>query len=368
MKKPPAKIYKDVKLRQGTEEWKQWRYDTGIGGSEIASVLATSSFELSQLVYTAPIKLFLQKIGDPVQAFTGNVSSHEGKFQEKAIVKRFVYYDMDRPDNMLMHHNMQNNIVMNRVFSPNCVFYNPDLPHGFYSPDSLWMKEIEPRKFARAGLLEAKLTNSMECARYKNKINPSHVFQVLWGLRITGLPVGYVLTLVDGQFFEPVPIYPNVEIFQWMEDVSADFWRKVLRARMIKIEHNLPYYFNVNPDSLTEQQKDGVEKISALEPALIGSEHEMKFIREMIIPKAEEVAREGTDEEWMLCEKYLQANENIKHADAEKVKIYEQLLMSLKGANMVNFSNAPVKGCYFSFMPDKNGRPSLKVSQKIKQL
>lgn len=368
MENKSVKIYKDIRLKQGSEEWKKWRYDTGIGGSEIASVLATSSFELSQLVYTPPLKMFLQKIGEPVQAFTGNVASHEGKFQERAIVHRFKFYDMDRPDNMLMHHNIQNKIAINKVYSPNCVFYNETIPFAFYSPDSLWMKEYEPKKYLRQALLEAKLTNSMECARYKNKVNPSHIFQVLWGLRITGLPIGYVLTLVDGQFFEPVPVYPDAEIFQWMEDVAADFWRRVIRARMIKIEHNLPYYFGVNPESLTEQQKDGAAKISELEPGLVGSEHEMKFVREMIIPKAEEVSREGTDEEWALCEEYLQANENIKVADANKTKVYERLLLSLHGCNKINFSNAPTPGCFFSYFPDKNGKASLRVSQKIKQL
>lgn len=364
------KIYKDIRLKQGTEEWRQWRYDTGIGGSEIASVLATDSFDLSQLVYTPPLKLFLQKIGEPVQGFTGNISSEEGKFQEKQITHRFKFYDLERPDNMLMHKNMKDGLVLNKVIHPGNVWHNPNFEWLFYSPDAVWVlpDELNPRKYHRHAILESKLTNSMETARYKNRVNPSHYLQVMTGLMITGLPIGYVLLLIDGQFFEPVPVYPDKEVFQWIEQISAQFWTRVVKARKIKIEYQIPYYFGVNPDHLTQQQRDGAELLSQLEPELIGSEHEMAFIREMIIPKPEECPREGTDDEFALCQNYLEANENITKAEAKKREVYERLLMSLNGSNMINFPGAPVKGCYYSYMPDKNGKASIRVSQKIKQL
>lgn len=365
-----SKIYKDIRLRQGSDAWKQWRYETGIGGSEIASVLATDSFELSQLVYQPPLKLFLAKIGEPVMGFLGNVASYEGKLQERAIVERFKFYDLERPDNLLMHKNMEQKIVLNRVHRPNCVWHNPKWEWLFYSPDAAWVlpDEVNPRKFHRHAILESKLTNSMETARYANRVNPSHILQVMTGLKITGLPIGYVLLLIDGQFFEPVPVYPDKEVFQWIEDISAQFWINVVKARKIKAEYGIPYYFGVNPDTLTERQREGAELLSQLEPELVGSEHEMKFIREMIIPKPEECPRNGTDAEFELCQKYLEANENITQANAQKTKVYEQLLMSLNGSNMINFPEAPVKGCYYSYMPDKNGKPSIRVSQKIKQL
>lgn len=362
-----TKIYKDIRLRQGTDAWRQWRYDTGIGGSEIASVLATDSFELSQLVYTAPIKLFHIKIGEPVQQFTGNIASAEGKYQERPIVERFKFYDLERPDNMLMHKNMSENIVLNRVTRPNCVFHNPKWEWLFYSPDAVWLREEELKKWKRHGLLEAKLTNSMEVNRYTSRVNPSHWLQVSMGLMITGLPIGYVLLLIDGQFFEPVPVYPDKEVFQWIEEISAQFWLRVAKARQIKAEYGIPAYFGVNPDTLSERQKEGVELISQLEPELIGSEHEMAFIKEMIIPKAEEFPRNGTEEEWSLARQYLEANEEIEKAKATKTKAYEQILMSLNGNNVINFPDAPIKGCYYSYKADKNGKPSIYITQKIKQ-
>lgn len=363
------KIYRDILLRQGTPEWKEWRYNQGIGGSEIASVMATDSFELSQIVYTPPIKLHLAKIGEPVQQFTGNVVSYEGKLQEKDIVKRFKFYDLERPDNLLMHKNIEQNIVINRVIRPNRVFHNPQWEWLFYSPDAVWVlpDQINPRKYHRHAILESKLTNSMETARYVNRVNPSHVLQVMLGLKITGLPIGYILLLIDGQFFEPVPIYPDPEVFQWMEDISAQFWLNVVKARKIKLEYGISAYFGVNPDTLTERQREGAAMLAELEPQLVGSDHECKFIREMIIPKSDEIARDGTDEEYALCRAYLEANERIDKTKAEKQKIYNQLVLSLNGFNKVNFPNAPVKGAYYSYMPDKNGKASIRVSQKIKQ-
>lgn len=364
-----SKIYRDIRLRQGSAEWKEWRYNTGIGGSEIASVLATDSFELSQLCYTPPIKLFLSKISEPVQQFTGNISSEEGKFQEWSIVERFKYYDLERPDNMLMHENRKARNVINRVHRPNCVWHNPTWEWLFYSPDAAWVmpNEDNPNRWHRHAVLESKLTNSMETARYLNRVNPSHVMQVLLGLMITGLPIGYILLLIDGQFFEPVPIYPDKEMFEWIQDISGQFWLRVAKARKIKAEYGIPYYFGVNPDTLTERQREGAELLSQLEPDLVGSDHECKFIREMIIPRPEETPRDGTDEEYALCQNYLEANEKIDKAEAEKKKVYNELVLSLNGCNKINFPNAPVKGAFYSYMPDKNGRASIRVSQKIKQ-
>lgn len=365
-----TKIYRDIRLRQGSHAWKLWRSDTGIGGSEIASVLATDSFELSQLVYTPPLKLHLQKLGEPVQAFTGNISSYEGKFQERPIVERFKYYDLSRPDNLLMHQNIEQNIVLNRVHRPNCVFHNPTWEWLFYSPDAVWVmpNEDNANHWHRHAILESKLTNSMETARYANRVNPSHVFQVQLGLMITGLPIGYILLLIDGQFFEPVPIYPDKEIHEWIQDISGQFWLRVAKARKIKMEYGIPYYFGVNPDTLTERQREGAELLSQLEPDLVGSDHECKFIREMIIPRPEETPRDGTEEEYGLCVSYLEANEKIDKAEAEKKKLYNELVLSLNGCNKINFPDAPVKGAYYSYMPDKNGRASIRVSQKIKQV
>lgn len=353
------KEYKDLRLKQGTPEWLAWREQTGFGGSEIASVMATSSVELGELVYTPPLKLFLSKIDEPIQQFTGNINSEAGKYMENVILKYFKHYDLERPDQMQMYDNIKKKNVCNKIIKPNNVFWTKKYEWLFYSPDAVVMKDGN-----RVALCECKNTTSMEAARYTNKINPAFYLQVQAGLMITGLPIGYALVLVDGCWFEVVPIYPDPDIFKWIEEVSAQFWMRIIQARKIKIEYGIPAYFGVNPETLTDRQKEGAELLSQLEPDLLGSSHEMKWIREMIVPKPEKITREGTSEEWTLVMNYLKACEHEEIVAKEKNESYSKLLLTLDGCNYIQFDDG--KDGYYSYLPDKNGRCSLRISKKVK--
>ncbi len=351
------KPYKDLKLSQGSDKWKKWRRNRGIGGSEIATVLATDSKDLADLIYTPPIKLYLDKIGENVQQFTGNVPSMEGQFQEHAIVERFKYWDLERPDALGMHKNREAGIVLNRVWNINTVFWNPEYEWLFYSPDAVLLVEGE-----RRAILESKLTTSMETSRYKNRLNPAFYLQIQMGLMITGLPIGYALILIDGQWFDVVPVHPDQAVFDWIKSISARFWASVLKARKIKIEYGIENYFAIDPMSFDEGKREGIKKLEMLEPMLTGNEREIEFIKEMIVPLPERVERQGTIEEQLMCMSYHKVNENLRDLQKEKNVLYSNMLKAMGGSNVVNFDH----GGYYSYLPDKNGKRSLHVSSKLK--
>lgn len=355
MKRP----YKHIKLKQNTPAWEEWRYN-GIGGSEVASALATDSKDLAELVYQTPIQLHLLKVGEPVTKFSGNVSSEEGKYQEKSIIDRFSYYDLESPDQMSIYRNMAKNFKVNGVYSPKDVIQNPKYPWLFLSEDAFMTESVKSRK--PKALIEAKLTTSMEAARYQNRLNPAHYLQLMTGLLISGFPVGYLCSLVDGKWFEVTKVEADKEIFQWIENTTAMFWLNIAKARKIKIEYGIPTYFNVNPDMLTERQQEGAALLSELEPKLIGSDKEIKFIREMIVPPVEKIERPGTQEEWEYCQQYNQACDGITESESKKNEAYGRLLLSLNGSNYIKFDDG--KGGYYSFTSDKNGKKSLRVSLK----
>lgn len=357
------KQYKDIRLRQGSPEWKAWRDQQGIGGSEVASVMATVSKELADLVYMPPLKLFLQKIGEPhIQQFTGNIQSESGHCMEHVIMDYMKYYELDAPDQMKMFKNKREGIVVNGVRKPNNVVQNLQWPWMYFSPDAFLCESPQSQK--RIAILESKNTTSMESRKYSSKINPAFYLQVQAGLMITGLPVGYACILIDGCWLEIVPIYPDKEIHKWIEETVAQFWIKVVKARKLKIEYELPCYFQVNPDTLTPKQREGAIRIAELEPNLTGSEPEVDFIRGMIIPQAEETPREGTQEEWVYALNYLKAGEEEKGAKARKNIHLAEMLSSLNGVNVINFDEG--KNGFYSYKPDKNGRPSIFVSPKLK--
>lgn len=349
------KPYRDLRLRQGSLEWLGFR-GTGIGGSEIASVMATDSKELAELVWTPPLKLHLEKLGEPIQLFTGNLATYEGHYQETAILHRFKYYDLERPDALLMHANMKEGLKINQVRKHRGVFQNPRWEFLFYSPDSVMLKDGK-----RCAVLESKLTTSMEAKRYSDRVNPAHYLQVMLGLMITELPIGYLISLVDGQWFEVTPIHPDKDVFEWIERTAAKFWINVLRAREIKVQYNIDAYFGVNPDLFTPEQREGVERLMELEPHLTGSEREVELIKSMIVPQTAEVPREGTQEEFEAAMNYLKATESIKELSALKSTYYNEMLRSLNGYNVINFPSG-----FYSYKADKNGKPAVYVSPKLK--
>jgi hypothetical protein len=358
MKKP----YKHIRLKQKTQEWIDWRQENGLGGSEVTSALATDSKELSELVYMTPIQLHLLKLGEPVQKFMGNESSCEGQFQEPHIIERFKYYDLESPNQMSIYSNMEAGNKINGVYQPGDILQNPKYPWLFYSLDAFMTDSITSKK--PKALIEAKLTTSMESNRYENSVNPAHWLQLQTGLMITGFPIGYLITMVDGKWFKVLPVEPDKQIHEWIEHITVKFWTNVVKAKIIKVEYELSAYYNVNPDTLTERQREGVQLLSDLEPSLIGSEHEIDFIKSMIIPQAEEFPREGTQEELDAVRSYLLAGEQVNEFDRKKKIHYAQMISTLNGSNVINFNDG--KDGYYSFKANKNGKPALYVSPKLK--
>jgi hypothetical protein len=180
------------------------------------------------------------------------------------------------------------------------------------------------------------------------------------GLLVTGLPVGYLISLVDGKWFSVLKVEPDKEVFDWIETVSASFWRNVLKARIIKIEHDLTAYYNMPPDMMNEKQREGVMKLSELEPSLIGSTNEVKFLKELITPKAEEYRRQGTQDEFEEAVAYLKACEKVAEAEAEKNRHYGKMISELNGYNVIDFQEAG----YYSYKATKKGTCTLHVKLK----
>jgi hypothetical protein len=136
----------------------------------------------------------------------------------------------------------------------------------------------------------------------------------------------------------------------------------VIKARMLKIEYGIPTYFNVNPDLLTEKQREGVARITELEPALTGNNSEIEFLKEMIVPTPEFSSMPGTQEQFELCIKYQEIQAEKQSFEGRKNNIQFELIKSLGGFHEAKFDDG-AHG-YFSYKPDKNGKCSIKVSPK----
>lgn len=347
-----------IRIKPHTPEWHKFRYENGIGGSEIATVLATVSEPLANMVWTPPIKWYLAKIGEKVQEFTGNVESESGHFFERIILQWYKYFDLENPSQLDMFQRIKENKRINKVVSPKVYITNDKYPGFFYSPDAFtWPYMQKDRK--RLG--ECKNTTSMTARRYVNKIDPAFFVQVQQGLMLTELEEADLCVLVDGRWFEVVTIKADPMVHQKIQEVGSDMWKRVLKARMIKIEYEIPNYFGINPSFFTERQLEGIELLNGMEPVLIGGEDELKFVREMIEPTEEETIMQALPEQFELCKTYLDLGEQIKQLDDKKSKTSSELILSLGGFHKAEFEDKS----FFSCKKDKKGTLRLYVQDKI---
>jgi hypothetical protein len=250
-----------IKMEPRSPEWLKWRYENGIGGSEIASVMASVSTVLADLTWTPPIKWYLSKIGENLQEFTGNIETMAGIFFEPIILQWYKYYDFSNPDQISMFKRIDANQRINKTISPKAYFVNDNYPGFFYSPDAIGFRYMKDRV-----LIETKHTTSMTTRRYNSGIDPAFYLQVQLGLMILELEEADLCLLIDGRYFSPVTIKANPEIHKKIIEVGSDMWKRVLKARMIKIEYGLSNYFGTNPAFLTERQQEGAKILAGLEP------------------------------------------------------------------------------------------------------
>lgn len=349
-------MIKQIRIPLYSKEWHDFRYANGFGGSDISWPVATKSETIARLSYTAPIKGYLQAIGEPVTPFTGNVSSEGGHYFEKIILHWYKHFDLDNPDMLQMFKNIKENRRINKVLSPKVFTINDKYPWLFYSMDA-WAKKAYT---GNRRLCECKTTTSMEAGRYKNKVSPLFYCQVQMGLMMTEYEVADLNILIDGKWLEVISVEPHRETWDLILETSQEQWQRVLKARQLKAEYGLTSYFGVNPDYFSDKQKEGVELLSQLEPELSGTDSELSFIKDMIKPSEEENPMEGTPEQRDLCVKYLAIGDKSEVLEIEKKKLYIELIQSLGGANKADFND----GTFFSYKNVKGSR-TLYVSKKI---
>lgn len=348
-----------IRVPVHTQEWLDWRYHHGIGGSEIASSVAMYSKTIAELTYTPPIKYFLGRAGEPIQEFTGNIASEVGIYFEGVIIRWMKYFDLEEPDQLGMLRRMRDGEKrLNKIISPKVFVTNDKYPNLFYSPDAYMWPKYGTQKF----LVETKSTTSMEAARYSNHMSPSFFLQVQQGLMLTELPYAVLAILIDGRFLETITIEPHQETMDLIVKAGNDMWERIMKARAIKKEYELPSYFGVNPSVLTENQRLGANLLADLEPDVIGTNAELEFVRSMIIPKEEDVAMQGTEEQRQWCVEYLELGEEQDALEIERKKRQIYLLQSLEGMNRSEFTD----GSFFSYKEAKNKTRRFYISPKVK--
>lgn len=346
--------------------WHAFR-SRGYGASEVAGVLAQYFPKLAEFVWSDPIKIHLDKIGEPIQQFNGNVSSLAGQDAEPTIIDKYRYWDNDNPSAEDMYRRrLAKGKKFNKVISPKCYITNDKYPWLFYSPDGL-----EYVNGVWVGNIEAKNSNSLECNRYPNRVSPAFIVQVLTGLLVSEREYSKLCIQIDGSWYEVITTYPSQKQFDIILDCTKQSWDKVQLGRQVKDTFGIDAYYGLNPDIAPKSWTKAYDELGgksplgllqSLEPEFSGSEQEYDFISEHFPPSTEFSERDGNQEEFELLMERKPWVEKKQEAESHILKIDTQLAKSMAGFHKINFDQG-----FYSRKPDKNGTVRPYVSPKIYQ-
>jgi len=339
------------------KQWVAYR-SQGIGGSElcasISGVLGDKGSKNSD-----PVKVHLEKIGEPVTSFTGNRLTKSGHYEEPSIAHLYEFWDHDNPDAEIMYDNEAAGKKLNYVRRVDCYITNDKYPWLFASLDRRILRNRKSRRQGR-GVLECKNTTSMEKNRYTYGVNPDFYFQVMMYLMLTEWEYCDIAIRFDGNNFEVVTLEPDKEVFEFIEHESVKFWQNVLECRKIKLEYDIETYYGFPDYMYEEKQQEGIALLQSLEPALRGTESESKFLREIIRPTPDFTEMEGTQELWeMAVHRHHASKAQKKHAS--EVTLYSnQMIRELSGIHVANYEGGVV-----SYKPDSRGISKIFVTKKL---
>lgn len=202
------------------QEWLDYRL-TGIGASEIASVMRLSP-------YLSAAELFYQKIGIFPNKSIDNVATHWGKVLESVVADQWQYWGGSE---QTLIDNVNTDTVVRRCQRVNAYVRNPEFDHLFVSLDRLILPKYNNGK---EGALEIKTISGFASNQWDAGIPIYYVVQLQTQLLVTGMEYGELAMLKDGRYLDVIPFEYAPDLCQSIMEMSKEFWYgRVIPAKKI---------------------------------------------------------------------------------------------------------------------------------------
>ena len=317
------------------QDWLDYRM-TGIGASEIASVMGLSP-------YLSAHELLYQKIGIFPNNSIDNAATHWGKVLESVVAEQWQYWGGNL-ESLIQNYNSGN--VVRKCQRVNSYVRNPEMPHLFVSLDRLILPKYNN---GVEGALEIKTISGYAADKWESGIPIYYLAQLQTQLLVTGMRYGELAMLKDGR---------NLEVlkFEYMEDVcttilnaSADFWNnRVLPARAVLESMELA----------TEDEK--ILAVQAFEPEPDGSDAYKAFLaKKFSNPNADDKV-DGQQEHYALALEIQRMKAEVKNTTNEISAMENTIKAALGNASTMDFGSAG----RITYKADKKGIRSLKINLK----
>lgn len=273
------------------DSWLSYR-SSGIGGSEVGSVLGLNDYKSS-------LELYYQKIGEIPKFDTENIFMFMGREQEDLIAKCWQFWDGDENG---MIRNFRENKIIRKCQRVNAYVRNPDYPWLFVSLD----RKINKHDGKGEGTLELKTISGYEADKWTSGLPPAYVIQVQTQMLVCGFTYGEMCILQDGRRFDVLPFERSENIVNHIITKTKDFWDRVEKGRRLVNEK----YATVN--QFNQQRIDELNhEIDMLAPEPDGTLVYADFLKERF-NRPSSAERKGTAEELAAAMAQREAADRIK--------------------------------------------------------
>jgi putative phage-type endonuclease len=201
-----------------TKEWFDYR-TTGIGGSEMSTVLGLNKFDTVTRTFYEKIKMVEPRQFDNAKMFFG-------RYMEDNIAELWKYYD-GTPDGWI--ENYKNNKIIRQCRKVNGIVVNPSYPWMFASLDRVQnvkggINLITGEPLETEAVLEVKTLSYWASQMWTDSIPISFLIQIHVYMIIMETPYAEIAILQDGNSFSVEKFQRDDGLCEKIIEISKGFW------------------------------------------------------------------------------------------------------------------------------------------------
>lgn len=301
-----------------TEEWLKYRIESGIGASQVGTILSLNEYE-------CPLELFHSKLG-LLPPKRKSLRMALGSMSEDLISDLYEYYDDNETvflDNINSNRKVRN---MEKVLK---VAVNNDFPNIFVSLDRRYRNSK-----GEYILVEMKNKMGMAYAKYENNLSPHETMQLATQCLICEAS-GSIIYLIDNNRMESFDMdYKTaLKLKPTILKAVSDFWGRVERAKILQtqIYHAKSSYNMKLVESLTQE-------MYKLEPQGGGQAY-LDYLTDLSKTRKDSVAMSGTEDTLKKAKDLKKLSEKRKKIEEQETKLKAELVAEMRkeGRNEISF-------------------------------
>jgi putative phage-type endonuclease len=306
--------------------WLEFRKNSGIGASEVGTVMGVNP-------YMSSIELFYKKIGVFDDMVVENIPMFMGNIMEPIVADLWKYWS-GTPESII--ENYRAGKIIRENYEPRGYILNSDYPHMFFSPDRIIVEDG-----VETGVLEIKTISGWAAKKWEGGVPPSYIYQLVTYMLGYEKDHGELCPMEDGRFIDVIPFDMDDQLRNMGNQIvthTEGFWGKVLQAREA-IVSELDY----------EQ----------FAPAPDGSEAYKNFLSKQYEDNGDNTLH-GTDEQLQDTFKHKKIKEAVKEFEYELTLIENELKVYMKNSPILSFG---ANGNVY-WKADKNGNRRFSIKTK----